>query len=303
MKRLFSLSLLAVVLFSINSCYTPTQARRVGFASVNNNVCKRLTGKVVLYGIFVDSKYTNPWSKYDIESTMDSIKNAMAWIESKAIEDSILLNIEFDYHQTPQGRVPIKADLTKKTLSSTLYKTPQWSGVRDIHRWADKIAKEAGKALPKDESPMTNIKNDLKTRERLIARLRDIHRTDKVALIYFINNYYKDEISVAFDVSNDNSVEYAVVSFKNPSVIAHEFLHLFGAYDLYLTPFDTKKKDKKKKEKLVEMFPDEIMAYAHRNIDSLQISGFTKYLIGWDNELSQEYQELLWGKDYFAVKY
>ena len=290
-------------MLSVNSCYTPSTAKRVGFASVNNNVNKKLSGSVVLYAIFVDSKYTNPWSSHDIKSTIDSLNRAINWIENKADDDSVFLNIELDYHSTPQGRVPIKNDFTKKTLSSTLYKMPLWSGVRDIHRWADKIAKEAGKSLPKDTSPMTNIKNDLKTRERLIARLRDIHKTDKVALMYLINNYYTDEVSVTFDISADNNVEYSIVSFKNPSVIAHEFLHLFGAYDLYLTPFDTKKKEKKKKEKLMAMFPDEIMAYAHRNIDSLKISGFTKYLIGWENELSQEYQTLLFDKGYFAVKY
>lgn len=299
--RAFASLLLGLIL--LNSCFTPKAAKRVGFASVNNNVCKTLKGNVVLYAIFVDSKHTNPWSSYDIESTLDSLNRAITWIEKKAQDDSVSVDIKLDYHITPTGQIPIKSDLTKKTLSATLYKKPLWSGVRDIHRWADKLAKEAGKSLPKDTSPMTNIKNDLKTRERLIARLRDIHRTDKVALMYIINNYYKDEISVTFDISADNSVEYSVVSFKNPSIIAHEFLHLFGAYDLYITPFDTKKKEKKRKEKLVDMFPNEIMAYAHRNIDSLEISGFTKYLIGWENELAQEYQELLFDKNYFAVKY
>jgi len=277
--------------------------REIGFASVNNNVCKTLLGNVVIYAIFVDSKYTNPWSKYDIETTLDSLKTAIQWIQSKAIEDSIYLNIKLDFHKTSQGRVPIKNDLSKKTLSATLYRRPLWAGVRDIYKWADKIASEAGKSLPIDTSKMTNIKNDLKTRERLIARLRDIHKTDKVALMYFINNYYTDETSLTLDITNDNNVEFSVVSFKNPSVIAHEFLHIFGAYDLYLTPFDTKKKEIKKKDKLLQMFPDEIMAFAHRDIRKLQISEFTKYLIGWKKELSEDYQKLLFNKGYFAVEY
>lgn len=303
MIRIKAFLLIFTGMILLNSCYTPKVAKRIGFASVNNNVCKTLKGDVVLYAIFVDSKYTNPWSSYDIETTLDSLNRAIAWIENKAQANSVFLDIELDYHKTSEGRIPIKADFTKKTLSATLYKKPLWYGVRDIHRWADKIAKEAGKSLPKDTSQMTNIKNNLKTRERLIARLRDIHKTDKVALMYLINNYYTDEVSVTFDISGDNNVEYSIVSFKNPSVIAHEFLHLFGAYDLYITPFDIKRKEKKKKEKLTDMFPNEIMAYAHRNIDSLQISGFTKYLIGWENELAPEYQELLFNKDYFAVKY
>ncbi len=303
MSKYFRIVAVLFLVFTLNSCYTPSSLKRVGFPSVNNNVCKTLTGKVVLYAIFVDSKYTNPWSKYDIESTLDSIQNAINWIEDKADQDSIFLDITLDYHQTKTGRIPIKNDFTKKTLSSTVYKKPLWSGIRDLYRWADKIAAEAGKSLPKDTSNVTNIKNNLKTRERLIARLRDIHRTDKVVLMYFVNNYYKDEISLTLDISDDNNVEFSIVSFKNPSVIAHEFLHVFGAYDLYLTPFDTKKKVQKKKDKLMEMFPNEIMAFAHRNLNSLTISDFSKYLIGWRKELPEEYQKLLLDKGYFAVEY
>jgi hypothetical protein len=286
-----------------NACYTPSNLRTVGFGSVNNNVCKKLSGSVTLYAIFVDSKYTNPWTEYDIKTTLDSIRTAIRWLENKAAEDSVYLKINLEYHKTIQGRVPIKNDLSKKTLSNTLYKKPLWSGVKDIYRWADKIASEAGESLPKDTSRITNIKNDLKTRERLIARLRDIYQTDDVALMYFINNYYTDELSATFDISNDNNVEFSVVSFKNPSVIAHEFMHIFGAYDLYLTQYDIKKKDQKKKDKLMEMFPNEVMAFAHRDLNSLNISGFTKYLIGWDKELPVEYQKLLLKKGYFAVKY
>ena len=294
---------ITIIFLLLNSCYSPKYIKRIGFASVNNNVCKRLTGKVILYAIFVDSKYTHPWSEYDIESTLDSINTAIEWIEKKAKEDTVFLDIDLKYHSAINGSIPIKNNFTKKTLSATLYKRPLWSGIKDIYRWADKIAAVAGKSLPKDTSNLINMKNGLKNRERLIARLRDIYKTDKVALMYFVNNYYTDEISLTLDVSDDNNVEFSIVSFKNPSVIAHEFLHIFGAYDLYLTPFVKKKRDIKKKEKLMEMFPDEIMAFAHRDINSLQLSGFTKYLIGWEKELPQEYHKLLFGKGYFAVKY
>lgn len=292
-----------LVALSIQSCFISKPPKRIGFASVNNNVCKRLSEDVVIYAIFVDSKYTNPWSKHDILSTIDSINRAIKWIENKAFENCVNLNIKLDYHKKGNGMVPVKNDFSKKTLRQTLFKMPLWSGVKDVYRWADKIAKEAGRSVSKDTSSITNIKNNLKTRERLIARIRDIHKTDKVALMYFINNYYTDEISVTLDISKDNNVEFSIVSFKNPSVIAHEFLHLFGAYDLYITPFDTKKKEKRRKEELMKYFPNEIMAFAHRDIDSLEISGFTKYLIGWDKELLREYQDILFNKKYFAVKY
>ncbi len=299
----FLVPLVTGLILLSQSCYTPSNLRTAGFPSANNNVCKKLTGEVVLYAIFVDSKYTNPWSSHDIESTLDSLRRAIKWIEDQAKNDSVHLTIKLDFHKNDKGVIPLKNDLSRKTFSATLYKRPLWSGVKDIYRWADKLAALAGKSFPKDTMAITNIKNDMKNRERLIARLRDIHKTDKVALMFFINNYYTDEISATFDVSNDNNVEFSVVSFKYSSVIAHEFLHIFGANDLYLTPFDVKRKDKKRKDKLMEMFPDEIMAFAYRNLDALTISGFTKYFIGWRNELSEEYQKVILKKGHYAVRY
>lgn len=137
----------------------------------------------------------------------------------------------------------------------------------------------------------------------MIAKLRDIHKTDNVALIYFINNYYQEEISVAIDTQSETNVEFAIVSFKSPSVIAHEFLHLFGAWDLYVTPYDKKRKNKKKKKLAMEYFPNEIMAFTYRNIDSLQIGDFTKYLIGWKSEIPADFNKLLLGKKLKPAKY
>jgi len=137
----------------------------------------------------------------------------------------------------------------------------------------------------------------------LIARLRDIYKTDNVALMYFINNYYTNEISVTFDSNSFENVEFSIVSFKKSAVIAHEFLHLFGAWDLYATPFDKKKAAIKKKKQAMELFPHEIMAFAYRNLDSLEISEFTKYTIGWENQLDKKYSDLLLGKGLKPIKY
>jgi hypothetical protein len=289
-----------VIIFS--GCFSTKQID-IHFASRENNVCKILRGRVVVYAIFVDSKYTKPWSEYDITSTLDSLKIGMDWIMQKAKEDSIYLDIEIDYHKTEKGVVPINNDFSKKTLSGTLYKMPLYAGIKDIYRWADKIAAEAGKSLPKDSSIVIKTPNKANDRERLIARLRDLYKTDNVALMYFINNYYKEETSVTFDINNHENVEFSIVSFKKPAVISHEFLHLFGAWDLYITPYDNKRSEKKKKKQAMELFPNEIMAFAYRNIDSLEISQFTKYAIGWDNQLDKKYSDLLFGKKLKPVKY
>ena len=294
--------LLIVLFIFLESCMT-TKKMNVMFASVNNNVCRRLSGKVVVYAIFVDSKETKPWSDYDIRSTLDSLRKGMDWLELQAKKDSIPLDIQIDCNKKNNGIVPVYQEFSKKTLSATLYKKPLFSGVKDIHKWADKVAIEAGKNLLKDTSRLVKTKNKLSDRERLIARLRAIHRTDNIALMYLINNYHTDEMSLTLDANSNHNVEYCIVSYKYPSVFAHEFLHLFGAWDLYITPFDNKRKAVKRKNMAMEMFPNEIMAFAYRRIESLEISPFTKYTIGWINELEKKYSDAMIGKRLRPVKY
>ncbi|MFC2138365.1 hypothetical protein ACFLTE_09340 [Bacteroidota bacterium] len=266
--------------------------------SINNNVCKKLKGDVLVYGIFVDTKFTYPWTEHDIVTTIDSIERALSWIENKACENCIDLAIDFVYHSN-NGIIPISQNLSKKSLSATVFT----SGVKTIDRWADKISKEASSSLGNDSSKLTKTKIKSANREKLIARLRDIYKVDNVALIFFVNNYFTDDFSFAFHTNEDYNIEYSIVSYKNPAVIAHEFLHLFGAIDLYITPFDKNRKVKKKKAFAMKEFPDEIMAFTHRKIDTLNISPFTQYAIGWTRSLDDKYKEMLFGKKIKIARY
>ncbi len=300
---MFKTLLLTLLLFLANSCRVRYIRANKDFvyhlATVNRNVCKTLQNDVVLYAIFVDTKKTGVWTEFDIHSTLDSISKAICWIEDQAKTEGINLKIKLDYHQK-KGIIPLEGKFQRKTLSGTLFYP---NGIKYIDKWADKIAKEALTTYSDDTSHITKTKIKPKDRENLLARLRDIYQTDNVGLIYFINNFYSDEISVVIHSAENNSPEYGIVSYKNPGTIAHEYLHLFGALDLYLSPFDKKKNIKKKKEFAMKEFPNEIMAFPHRRINTLKISPFTKYLIGWDHELDQKYKDMLIGKKIRVAKY
>jgi hypothetical protein len=299
-----NLPALILITFCFNSCtkrfYRANNTYNI--ATVNNNVCKKLAGKVILYAIFVDTRETHPWTSYDIFSTLDSVHKAMAWVEKIAKENNIDLSIEIQYHQN-KGVIPIEMSLENETLSETLFKPNIIEGMENLDDWADIIAKRAGTAFGDDTSSVVKTKNKITDRERLIARLRDMAKTDNVALMYFINNYHQNEISLALHTSVSEKTEYAIISFKNPAVIAHEFLHLFGALDLYMTPFDRKKSELRKKVAIMDAFPNEIMAFTERPIDSLRLSSLTKYLIGWVPELDEKSKQLMFGKKIKVFKY
>lgn len=249
-------------------------------ATVDNNVCKRLRGKVVLYGVFVDSKVGGVWSTHDILSTLDSVKVATGWIMAQARKKGIELEIEVATHERG-GVVPVRSELPRGGLNGLVRGTNPSSA---LDRWADKACRQVQYAFPRDTARMTLAKHGPKDRERLIAALRDRYRTDNVALVMFINNYYGAETSVAMHTASTEVIEYATVAFKRPGIIAHELLHLFGALDLYITPFDDKKEAEKRKQFAMERFPKEVMAFPFRGLDSLEIGSLTEYLIGWRRE-------------------
>lgn len=301
--RTFFYTLLLVTLTSLllSGCFYGRRQFEYHAPGENRGVDKRLKEKVILYAVFVDSKIPKPWSAHDINSTKDSIYKAAAWLEAQATLNGIPLDIEVVCHSNKKI-VPITKNLPNGTLSGTLYPNVP-VGVMKLRRWADGVSKQAGLGLPKDTSSIIRTPNKIINRERLLARLRDIYKTDNVALIFFINNYYTEEISVAIDSRTNGMPEFAIVSFKDPAVIAHEFLHLFGAIDLYADPLYRKKKQMLSRYEILKDYPDEVMANTYRRIETLQINDVTKYFIGWKKELDEKYKSLLFNKKVKIIKY
>lgn len=304
MPTTFTCMLLLSLVLTCVSCggYQRIKYPTTHIRTVDNNVCKKLEGEVILYAIFVDSRYTHPWSEYDIRSTLDSIHLAAKWLEKQAATAGVKVNIHVRYHQNGT-KIPIAYNVPYRTLSGMLYTPTLQLGVQQTDRWADNIARTAGLSFPKDTSGIIKTPNRIINRERLIARLRDMHGTDNVALMYFLNDYYRTDISVAIHTGSHKEPEYSIVSFKKPAVIAHEFLHLFGALDLYMGPFSRKKPSPKRTAQVLKQFPNEVMAIAHRHLDSLNISAFTQYLIGWKGEMDEAARKALLGKKIKVAKY
>ncbi|SFT81277.1 hypothetical protein SAMN05216474_2481 [Lishizhenia tianjinensis] len=283
MNRLIHLTLLSLFLIGCRSY--------IKIGSVKNNVCKSLEKKTVLFAVFVDSDRTHPWSAYDINSTLDSIQVSIDWLEKQAVANGISLDIilEHGINASKDSVIPFKEKFKYESLSGTLFKYKDLTkGIDLVDAWSDNVSKDVARSLPKDTSELVLTKNKLNNRERLIAKLRNQYKTDNIALMFFINNYFENEISVAFHTSSGTEIEYAIVSKKQPTVIVHEFLHLFGACDLYLSPFDHGVFPRLKKRRVMKRYPNEIMAFTHKNLDSLNLSPLTKYLIGWENQLDKK---------------
>ncbi len=257
---------------------------------IRNNVCKILKDDVLVYFIFVDSKETSPWTEFDVRSTIDSISVAIKWLELQARHNGISLNIITDYY-IGEEYTTIKKALPMGSVIKSISEPSLKRGLESLNLWADNIARKAGTSfniLEKDGIP--EIKNP-KNKERLVAYLRDTKQVESVALLYMVNNYFRNDISIAVNTLNTHDVEFAIVSYKYPSIIAQNILHLFGAADLYKTQY---RRNEKKIAEAGMYFPDDIMqdVYA-KNLNKLEVGRYTQYLIGWKQHLEPEYQVLL----------
>lgn len=276
-----------VLIFLFSASFAP---RRIDYRdAMFKNVCKDLKHDVLLYYIFVDTKTTAPWSEFDIQSTIDSVRVAIAWLQEQAQKESIPLKIKSDYYMGPEYST-VNRNLPQPSVVQSITEPNFKTGLKNINIWADAIVKKIGTTLniaSKDGIP--EVKNP-RNKERLIAYLRDTYQVESVALVFMVNNYFKTDISVQINTFNTDDVEFAVVSYKYPSEIAHNFLHLYGAADLYETPF---RRNDKKIQQLQSMFPNEIMMdpYA-RKISTLDMSDYTKYLIGWKPDFDKSFEPL-----------
>ena len=288
-KIIFIFTLLTILL--LPSGFT---LKRLDFRKgMYKNVCKDLQGNVLVYFIFVDTKETTKWTEFDIQSTLDSMTVAINWLHKHAKKSNIQLNIKIDYY-IGEEYTTISRNLPLGTVLRSSTEPNFHKGLQTINKWADHIARIAGTSfylVEKDGIP--EIKKP-RNKERLIAFLRDENNVESVALLFMVNNYFKTDISLPVNIMSSDDVEFTIVSYKYPSEIAHNILHLFGAADLHQTSY---RRHEKKIKFAEQEFPNEIMhdPFA-KKISEMEISEFTKYLIGWIDTIDEKYHPLFLDK-------
>jgi hypothetical protein len=257
------------------------------------NVCKDLRGSVLLYFVFIDSKYTAPWTEYDIQSTIDSVRAAITWLHTEARANKIPLNIKADFYIGPEFTT-ITRNLPEATVQESVTSPNMRKAKENLNRWSDAVSKIAGASVTlREKDGIPEIKPP-KNKERLAAFLRDENKVESVAMFYLVNNYFKSDISIPVNIFDTEDVEFAIVSYKYAAEIVHNFLHLYGAADMHESVY---RRQERKISILAEMYPNDIMQDPYgKAINKLDLSDYTKYLIGWSDELDPELEALMTDK-------
>jgi len=287
MRNIITKLILLLIFVTTSSASTPS------FDFVNgrhNNVCKDLKNDVLLYFVFIDSRTTYPWTEFDILTTIDSIQVAARWLEAQAKENEIPLNIKTDYYIGDEFTT-IERNLPAKSIEEVIETQNLIKGMESLNRWGDYVSKIIGESLYIKEKDGIPVQKRPSNKERLIAFLRDEYHVESVGLLFMINNYFRSDISMGINTLHNDDVEFSVVSYKYPSEIAHNFLHLYGAADLDRSHF---RRSSGKIKLAKEAFPDDIMSEVYaRSLNGLKIDEFTAYMIGWTEELDDTYEPLL----------
>lgn len=284
-------SMRIIVILIAFSLFTNFSFKRIDYRDgINNNVCKTLKGDVMVYFVFVDTKTTAPWTEFDIKSTLDSMNVAVKWLESQARLNNIKINIRTDYYIGSE-QTTIRKNLEYGTIEETVSKPNYKKGLASLNKWADGIAARVGKDVQINTNEgIPEIKNP-RNKERLVAHLRDVEETESVALLYLVNNYYRNDISITVNQLNTDDVEFGIVSYKYPSVLAQNILSLFGAADLSESIY---RKNAKNINYAKNTFPNDVMQDVYgTSIKSLEIGEYTQYLIGWQSTLNPKHEALL----------
>lgn len=236
----------------------------------DHNVCKRLRGNVLLYLIWVETRASEPWTQFDMNTTLDSVKTAVEWIQNKAVQYSVPLSINYDNGMNDSIYV-----ISQRLGGEVPNIIQEKEGVTRIDKWTDKIIKyHSGK----------------KTKLSFLSKIRNEYRSESVALIFILNNYYKEDYNFSFNTTSNDNIEYSIISTKRPNLIAQNILNLFGAPYLYHHPMTL---NKGATNKLQKIFDNDIMANTTGNILQMEIGSVTKYFIGWSDELEEEYEKMV----------
>lgn len=283
MKRF---SYFAVLLFAVfmSSCSNSSKIHDHSL-SRNRNVCKKLSGKVLIYVVFVNTKGFAKWNDTTTRATLILYKEAADWAEKQAAKNNIKLNIQI---KSANQNNAVDCDFPVKNVS----KMPifEKNTLKKLNDWSNSVVKKIGGNMS-DKKPNDSLPSVVnpKDAERLIARLRNQYDTESVALFFATNHTGDNEIGIPLNTVNNEDVELVINSYENSSIIAYELLSLFGAEKLFYSKYGH---SKKYAEFAAKEFPNDLMINPFYDLNKANIGQFTKFLIGWTNEIDKQYYRL-----------
>jgi hypothetical protein len=219
---------------------------------------KAMQGEIYVLSIFIDT----PKQEWTRESKMEIIamqREACSWLKNEAKKYDAKINFQ-------ENITGLDSSLIFDNIASG-----QGSGSEAVD-WVEKCLKKIG--YQKNMHFYEEVKKNTICQNAVV-----LIYANKVGVSYAIQ-YSTDMDKESY--FNEGCLIYRDYDATRPlcaSIIAHELLHTFGAWDLYATFEQTKDRQ----EMAEKLYPNDIMLRTSYNIDELKISPLTAWLVGISN--------------------
>lgn len=256
--------------------------------AMNRGAGKKLTGKTVVYNIFVDTKTTHYWTGFDIKSTKDSLNKSIAWLEREAKSNNQDLDIELMYYGTAT-KPTFKKNIPYKHIYEA-FADGEYSKESKLNKWVNGILKKVNKTIKLPGGEKLPRKPKISEAEQIIKKIKRLRQAENVTINIMVNNFFVSDVSAIFNAMSDEETEFIISSGKDPYSLSTLILSAYGAQSLADGAYN------KYKIKNIELaqtdFPNDIMVKYFSNINNATINEYTAYLIGWKENISTKYVDL-----------
>ena len=250
--QVYSLVLIFIFqIFSISAMSQNNDKWKAGSA-------KQFSGDIITLVCFISTP-NNPWLETDKTDMLSKLTESDRWFSSQAKKFNV--NIAPKYYvlnksEDIQFEVIEPGMATGKESIDWVYRTMQKLGFKN--------SKQAYKKLRK-KYKADNIQI------LLFAKAKGRPYSMRYAKGVNKKMYFLEGLLVFNEYNNGAPMPIS-------AVIAHETLHIYGAWDLYSTYAQTIDRQQKARE----LYPNDIMLRVDHNINTIEINNLTAWLIGWN---------------------
>ena len=229
----------------------------------NTGTAKVLAGKIYVLSVFV-APHLLPWLPSDIERHKQKVFESERWLTAQALRYGV--HVEFVNSAFGSDGSFVDDEFMR------------FFNMQHAFEYPTKVL----------------LKMGFQSKDAFVDWVRTHTNCDQFLVIVFANYWGRsfsspiNKLSHAYN-PHENNVESCLIyryhmnpnNFETPTaVIAHEILHLFGAWDLYELDYS----DHNRACKTSELFPNSIMFDSIRDIWVTEIDELTAWLVGLKKE-------------------
>jgi len=254
--------ILCIWLFVVYS----TQAQTVGKWRAGS--ARELSGNIYTLSCFI-SEPNEEWTYKEKQAILKQVKESQEWIKGQAAKYNVSVNFDAG------GNFGLDTD-----IKMPLIERGTASGKEPVD-WVSRVLKKVGYSSPLKLLEWVKQNTNAKQTQVIIFAKGKGNGYAMATSTEMDKELYFVEGAILYEKYNNGSKLAS-------SSIAHEMLHLYGAWDLYKTFSQSAENEKKAKQK----FPNSVMLRTSYNIEELEIDELTAWLIGWNTKPKSWYDTL-----------